>query len=504
MENNFQITNILEVKNLTKSFPGVLAVDSLNFDLFEGEIHAICGENGAGKSTFVKMLEGSYTPDEGQIILNGHEVRFNSPREAFKSGIAMVHQELMLIPHLSIAENICFPLAVLKNKRWVDWKELNNFAKLQLKKLGINYDTKILVRNLTIAQQQIISIAKALASNCKLLILDEPTSALSGKDIRHLFKILEELKKHKISIIFISHRLNEILEITDRCTILRDSRKIGTFHVKDLTEEKIAELIVGRPMKDRFPKIDIRTTNEEFLRVENLNLKNNKLLNISFHINKSEILGIVGAMGAGKTELALTLFGAYDSESRGKIFLENKEVLINSPINAIQKGISLIPEDRRGLGLIMNQGIRFNMSIAILKKINKWGLVQRKLEEISTTDFATKLRIKCTSIEQLVENLSGGNQQKVIIARWLIAQSRLIIMDEPTRGIDVGVKLEIYRLIKDLALQGKSIIFLSSEVPEICNLSHRILILYKGKIIKEANHNQLTESEVQRLLLIGR
>lgn len=496
-------TKVLEAKSLTKRFPGVLAVDNVNFDLLKGEIHGLVGENGAGKSTFVKMLDGSYRPDEGKVILNGQEIKLNSPQEANQKGIGMVYQELMLLPHLSVAENICLPWLILEKKKRIDWKELYDIASKQLKKLGIDYNVREKVSNLTVAQQQIVSIARTLASNCQLLILDEPTSALSTKDVNNLFQVMKKLKKQGVAIIFISHRLEEVLEIADRLTVLRDSRKIGTFHIGDLTEDKIAELIVGRPVRDKYPKSNITASDEELLRLENIKVKD-KLFNISLYLRKGEILGIVGALGAGKTELALILFGAYKIRSEGKIFFENKKLLVKSPENAIKKGIALVPEDRRGSGLILNNGVRFNISLPILGKINKLGFIKTKKEKNIIKDFIKKLKINCTSMEQIVETLSGGNQQKVVLSKCLAAQAKLVIMDEPTRGIDVGAKVEIYKLINELAQKGVSVILLSSEVPEICGMSDRIIVLYRGKIVKEVNHDQTNELEIQRLVLSGR
>ncbi|MDD5014689.1 MAG: sugar ABC transporter ATP-binding protein [Atribacterota bacterium] len=496
-------SKILSTKSLTKIFPGVLAVDDVSFDLLKGEIHGLVGENGAGKSTFVKMLDGSYRPDGGKIILNGQEIKLNSPQEATKNGIGMVYQELMLLSHLSIAENICLPWLILEEKKKIDWKELFNIASKQLKKLGIIYNVREKVSNLTVAQQQIVSIARALASNCQLLILDEPTSALPKEDVSHLFEVMKKLKKQNVAMIFISHRLEEVLEIADRLTVLRDSRKVGTYHIGDLTEEKIAELIVGRPVKDKYPKIYTTTSDKELLRLKNINVKD-KLFNISLNLKKGEILGVAGALGAGKTELALTLFGAYKLSAEGEIFLENRKVSIKSPEDAIKKGIALVPEDRRGLGLILNSGIRFNISLPILRSINRCGFIKNKEENEITKKFIEKMKIKCTSMEQRVDNLSGGNQQKVVLSKWLAAQSKLVIMDEPTRGIDVGAKVEIYKLVNELSKQGISIIFLSSEVPEIYGMSDRIIVLYQGKIVKEVNQNQTNELELQRLVLSGR
>jgi len=494
---------ILAVIGLTKRFPGVLAVDNVDFNLFKGEIHGLVGENGAGKSTFVKMLNGSYHPDEGEILINGKAVKFNSPRDAAQKGIGMVHQELILFPHLSIAENICIPMLMLKNVKRINWNDLYRISLNLLKKLGVRYDVKGSVNKLSIAQQQIINIAQALALNCKLLILDEPTAALSRGDVEKLFKVMKKIKKQGVTIIFISHRLHEVLEIADRVTVLRDAREVGTFHIGNLTEDKIAELIVGQPIRGKYPKILDLPTKEELLTLKDLSFKN-KLFNISFSLKKGEVIGIVGALGAGKTELAMALFGACRDKPSGEIYLENKKISIRSPEDAINKGIALVSEDRRGVGLILNQGIRFNISLPTLRNINRMGFVKREIEERTAQEYVKKLKIKCTSIEQIVENLSGGNQQKVVFARGLAVNAKLIIMDEPTKGIDIGAKIEIYELINDLVRRGIGVLLLSSEVPEVCGMADRILVLYRGKLIKEFTYDKSNEFEVQRLVLSGR
>jgi len=415
----------------------------------------------------------------------------------------MVYQELMLLPHLSVAENICLLMLILKNVKIINWDNLYKISSNFLKELGVKYNVKESINKLSIAKQQIVSIARALASNCKVLILDEPTSALSQGEIENLFKVIKKLKIQGVSIIFISHKLGEVLEIADRVTILRDSQKVGTFYIGDLTEDKITELIIGRSIREKYPKILNIPAEEELLKLKNLSLKD-KLFNISFSLKKGEILGIVGALGAGKSELAMTLFGAYREKASGEIYLGNKKVSIQSPKDAINERIALVSEDRRSAGLILNQGIRFNISLPILRNINRMGFVKIEIEKKTAQEYIKKLKIKCTSMEQLVENLSGGNQQKVVLAKWLAANAKLVIMNEPTRGIDVGAKVEIYKLINELAQRGIGIILLSSEVPEICGMSDRIMVLYQGKIVKEVARDQSNELEIQRLVLSGR
>lgn len=498
---------ILETKNLTKAFPGVLAVDHVNFNLFEGEVHSIIGENGAGKSTFVNMINGSLPPDEGAIFLDGKIVRLSSPQEAGKKGIGMVHQELLLLPSLSIAENICLEMLVKKNIKIINWNKIYEISSNILEKLGIKYNLYEPLRNLSTAEQQIVCIARALVSDCRVLILDEPTSALALKDIENLFEVIEKVKTQGVSIIFISHKLDEILKISDRITILRDSRKIETFNRGVLTEEKIIELMVGKAIEQKYPKTKKnREHKKEILKVKNLNIKN-KLSNISFSANKGEILGIVGSLGAGKSELANSLFGSYNKEEvTAEIFMENKKVYIHSPKDAINKGIALVTEDRRGEGLIISKGIRFNISLPIIRNISCYGgFVKLVTETDIAQQYCNKLSIKCTSVEQITKNLSGGNQQKVVLAKWLAANTNVLIMDEPTRGIDVGAKIEIYKLMNELSHSGVSIILFSSEIQEICEISDRIIVMFRGKFIKEfLNDHYLDKNEVQRLVLSGR
>jgi len=494
---------ILETKGIIKRFPGVVAVDKVDFDLLEGEIHGLVGENGAGKSTFVKIIDGSYQPDDGEIRLNTEKVDMKSPQDSALKGIGMVHQELMLLPHLSVAENICISWLILNKIKKINWKEIHKIAKKQLDKLGVNYNLFEPVSNLTIAQQQIVSIARSLASNCHLLILDEPTSALAQEDVEHLFDVIDNLKQHNVAIIFISHRLKEIMQIAERVTVMRDGRKVGTFFIDDLSENKITELILGRAIKEKFPKQKTMASKQKIIQLEGIKI-GDKLPNVTFDVKKGEILGIVGALGAGKSEIALSLFGSYKTQPKGRIIFDGIESTINSPADAIKKGIALVSEDRRGLGLILNQGVRFNISLPILGRISTKYFVNIQEERKIVNDFVKRLNIRCTSINQLVDNLSGGNQQKVVLAKWLAAQAKLIIMDEPTRGIDVGAKVEIYKLINELAKKGMGVILLSSEVPEVCSMADRIIVLFKGKIVKEVLYKDAHEYEIQKLVLSGR
>ena len=497
-------SEVLVSKDLTKIFPGVIAVNKINFNLLEGEIHGLVGENGAGKSTFVRLLDGSHTISEGKILLEGKEVNFHSPQIASKHGIGMVYQELMLLPHQSIAENICISKLITNNKKIVNWKEVNEIAYNKLKELGFEFDVKVKVKNLSVANQQIVAIARALVSNCKLLILDEPTSALSLKDVETLFSTMRRLKKHGVAMIFISHRLEEVLAISDRVTVFRDGEKVGTYHIGELSEDRIAELIIGRKIKEKYPKVSTQTL-DNILQVKNLNIED-KINNVSFEVKRGEILGLVGSMGAGKTEIAKFLFGAYtEKEVFGDVYIENKKVLKHSPAQSIKLGISLITEDRRNEGLILNQCVRFNCSISILRNISKYGFVDNKEDRRIAEDSVEKLNIKCTSIEQKTEYLSGGNQQKVVLAKWLATKMKVVIFDEPTKGIDVGAKIEIYKIINTLVEKGVGILVLSSEVPEICGIADRVLVLFRGKIIHEELRSDIgfDNDIIQKYVLTG-
>jgi len=495
-------SEILVTKDLTKIFSGVIAVDKVNFNLLKGEIHGLVGENGAGKSTFMRLLDGSHTISEGKIILEGKEVELNSPQSAYKHGIGMVYQELMLLPYQSIAENICISRLIKNNEKIVNWGKVNEIAYNKLKELGVEYDVKAKVRSIGVANQQMVAIARALVSNCKLLILDEPTSALSLNDVEILFSTMRQLKKHGVAMIFVSHRLEEVLRISDRVTVLRDGKKVGTYDISGLSEDRIMELIIGRKVKEKYPKVSTQTLGT-ILKVENLNIKD-KVNNVSFDIKRGEILGIVGSMGSGKTEIGKSLFGAYTREKviRG-IYLENKKILKYSPSKSIKLGIALVTEDRRNEGLILNQSIRFNCSISVLRIISKYGLVSDKNDRRISEDSVKKLNIKCTSIKQKTKYLSGGNQQKVVLAKWLATKMKVIIFDEPTKGIDVGAKIEIYKIINTLVKKGVGVLIFSSEVPEICGIADRILVLSRGKIVYEELRSKtgFKEDIIQRYVL---
>jgi len=444
------------------------------------------------------MLDGSLKPDEGEIFIHGKSVNLESPKAAMLQGITMIPQELDLLPHLSIAENIMFYQLSVGYKQ-VSWKQLIETASQKLEELGEPFNVKQRVGKLSIAQQQIVAIAKALVSDARIIILDEPTSALGGQDIERFFTVLRKLKNQGISMIFISHRLNEVLEVADCLTVLRDGCNLGTYQKGALTEARLSELIVGRPVSDKYPRVECKQGGE-VLRVENLSI-GGKLHKVSFVLKEGEVLGIVGALGAGKSELALALFGGIPVVVNGEVLLKGEKISLSCPAKAIAKGFALVPEDRRRMGLIFNKSIRFNITLSSLKWLSRSGFVIGKLEREISTRLVYDLGIKCRDIEQIVEYLSGGNQQKVVIAKGLVARSRVIILDEPTRGIDVGAKVEIYNLINKLKRQGVGVLLLSSDVNELCGVADRILVLIQGRVVREFSRAEASEREIQQLVL---
>jgi len=498
-------TEILVLHQVSKQFFGITALDGVSFKLRAGEIHGLLGENGAGKSTLMKILDGALLPDGGDIILKGKPVQFLSPEDARQQGIAMVYQELNLLPHLSVAENIFISSLPRTRTGLIDWKQLYLSAKQSLERLGLRVteaDVKVRLESLSVAQQQIVAIARALSTNCQVLILDEPTSALPQHDVDNLFRVMRTLKNQGVSVVFISHRLQEVLEITDRITVLRNGRTVGTLETHEADEDTLAEMIAGRSIKEKYPKVQTSAT-DTLLELQSVCVKN-KLDNVSFTMKKGEILGIVGLLGAGKTEIARAIFGVYGGNPglmTGNILLEGKEMRIRSPEEAIDLGVGLVPENRSTEGLLLNQSIGFNTSLPALKSLSRAGFVRQGEEGSMVERLIQRLHIKCFSPAQLARSLSGGNQQKVVLAKWLMNRARLVILDEPTRGIDVGAKVEVYNLINDLVQQGVGVLILSSEVPEIHGMADRILVLNRGRIIERFRRGEVDEQELQRLVM---
>jgi len=491
---------LLTVEGVSKSFPGVQALKDVQLNLNSGEVLALVGENGAGKSTLMKVLSGIYKRDEGIIKLNNKEINVEGPLQAQKLGIAIIHQEMNLMPHLTVAQNI---LIGREPRKWFgiacDDKELNRRAKILLDELSLSLEPTQVVGNLTVAKQQMVEIAKALSYDSKIIIMDEPTSALTQSETEVLFKIINNLRKSGKGIIYISHRMEELTKISDRITVFRDGKYIDTLVTKDTQISKIISLMIGREVaQDLRPETVRKFSDKEVaLEVKGLSTKN-LLKDISFQLHKGEILGFAGLMGAGRTELALAIVGK-DQITEGQIIVDGKNVKINNPSDAVSNGIGYLSEDRKRFGVLLNQDVKFNIVLSNLRKItSKFGFVNNNQSRVSSTAAVKNLSIRTPSIDQMVKNLSGGNQQKVVIGKWLTRETDVLIFDEPTRGIDVGAKDEIYKLLQELANQGKSIIMISSELPEILRMSDRILVMCEGRVTgilsnKEADQNLIMQ-----------
>ena len=486
---------LLEMKQICKRFPGVQALRNVSIAVCGGEIHALIGENGAGKSTLMNNLSGVYPEDSGEIYLNGHRVKISNLQEAQKLGISIIFQEFNLIPHISIGENIFFGRFPQGFCGRVNWDKLFNDAKQILTSLEIGLDPRSLIKDLSVADQQMVEIAKVLSLQSQVLIMDEPTSALTQKEIDILFALMKKLKNQGVAIIFISHRLEEVKEIADRITILRDGEKVCTAEAKNLTREEIANLMVGREMETMFPKQEAKI-GQTILEIKNF-CRKGKLNNISFCLRRGEILGIYGLVGAGRTELARAIFGE-DSVDTGDILIEEEPVTFYSPYDAVHAGIGMVPEDRSRQGLLLTQSVEFNISLPSLINYASFGKMNKKLVLERASKQVKALNIKTPSLDQKVMYLSGGNQQKVVLAKWLELEPRILILDEPTRGIDVGAKAEIYSLISNLAQKGFGVIMISSELPEILGMSDRILVMNKGRITAQFNRE---EAEPQKIIM---
>lgn len=471
---------ILEMKNITKTFPGVKALDNVNLKVKKGEIHSLCGENGAGKSTLMKVLSGIYPYGdyEGEILYNGKTCKYKDVKDSEHDGIVIIHQELALSPYLSIGENIFMGNEIAKHGV-IDWNEVRIRTKELLAKVGLNEDPDTIVNTLGVGKQQLIEIAKALSKDVKLLILDEPTASLNEDDSENLLNLMLELKSNGITSILISHKLNEVSKVCDSITVLRDGATIETLDatVEKISEDRIVKGMVGRELTERYPK-RVSKIGDVLFEVNNWNVyhpdySDRKVVdNVNIKVKKGEVLGIAGLMGAGRTELAMSIFGrSYGQKISGSIKKQGKEIHIKNVQDAIDNGIAYVTEDRKEAGLNLIDDIRHNISISSLGKISKYGVINDQIEILAAEDFRKSMKIKTPSITQITGNLSGGNQQKVVLSRWVYAEPDLLILDEPTRGIDVGAKYEIYTIINDLVNQGKAVIVISSELPEVLGLS---------------------------------
>lgn len=496
---------ILDFIDVTKRFPGVIALDKASFQVRAGEIHGLCGENGAGKSTLMKILSGVYSHGtyEGTIIYGGDEMKLgeSSIREAAEKGIAIVYQELTLVPTMTVGENVFLGREPLTHGA-IDWNRLYADTREILAKYELDIQPQDVVKNLGVGKMQMVEIAKALSENAKILILDEPTSALSEAEVEKLIDILKTLKTHGITCIYITHKLEELFRVTDTVTVLRDGKVITTQPTSDLSIEKLVKFMVGREMKERFPKGN-RIPGEIVFEVENLQAKDpndagRTILNgISFNVRKGEILGIAGLMGSGRTELVMTLFGEFAKISAGKIVLMGRELRPESARQAIDAGISLVPEDRKGMGLVLIQSILKNISLPNLDQFAGFMRIDADAELAASMQQAKNLMIKAPSLDAQVETLSGGNQQKVVISKWLLSVPVVLIMDDPTRGVDVGAKYEIYKLMNDLAERGVAIIMISSDMEEVLGMSDRVMVMCRGR---SAGILPIAEASMERIM----
>ncbi len=494
---------VLQAKGISKRFGGIKALDNVSLDIYKGQVNAIVGENGAGKSTLMKVLTGIYQDYDGQIILDGHKITFINPKEGQNNGITIIHQELNLIPYLSVAENVFLGREFINRFGLIDYKKMYSETKKLLKRLDLNINPRIQVSSLKIGQQQIIEIAHALSLDARIVIMDEPTSAISDHEIKVLFDLIRSLKAQGVAIVYITHKLDELFEIADSVTVLRDGKLIGSSSIDDVTHDDIVRMMVGRDIKDFFIKSNV-TKSEEVFSVRDMCLAHARrqddyvVNHVSFTVKAGEVLGLFGLMGAGRTELLETIFGLHPKRSSGSIFIDGREVKVNSPSEAINFGIGFITEDRKLEGLVSLMTVAASISLASIEQTERFGFLSATLETRLAQDYVERLRIKTPSVQQIVENLSGGNQQKVIIAKWLATNPRILLLDEPTRGIDVNAKNEIYRLISELTQEGLAIVMVSSELPEIMAIADRIIVLSEGKQTTEFSHLQATEELIMK------
>ncbi len=492
---------ILEAKNITKTFPGVVAVNDVSFSVKEGIVTAIVGENGAGKSTLMKILAGVYSDYIGKILLKGKEVRFKNPREAIDAGIMLIPQELDLVPNLTVMENIHLGREPLDFWGLVNYRKMYVQTKDLLSKVRLKIDPKKKVGDLSTGQQQLVAIAKALASQAMIIIMDEPTSAISEKEIENLFVIVRDLRQQGKAILYISHKLDEVFAIADEIMIMRDGRLVARGSIKDFSYDDVVRLMVGRSIEKFYVK-EKSEVGDEVLRVENMSVldPDKKYLivdDVSFSVRKGEILGVYGLIGAGRTELMEATFGFYHpSRVSGNVFIEGKRISVKTPIDAIRAGIGYVPEDRKLSGLILQLTVLVNFSLPSLKNLSKFGFIQLNQEKDLAREYVRRLGIKTTSLNQFVENLSGGNQQKVVLAKWLALRPKVLLLDEPTRGIDVNTKSELYSLISELARAGLGIVLVSSELPEVLAMSDRIMVMSEGKKTAEFTREEASEEKL--------
>lgn len=488
---------LLSAEGIRKEFPGVVALDDVEFKLKRGTVHALMGENGAGKSTLMKILAGIYTPDKGEVRLKGVDIRLQSPLDALENGIAMIHQELNLMPFMTVAENIWIRREPKNRFGFVDHGEMNRITARLFDRLKIKIDPEIEVRHLSVANRQMVEIAKAVSYESDVLIMDEPTSALTEREVAHLFEIIRDLRSQGIGIVYITHKMNELFEIADEFSVFRDGKYIGTHASSDVTRDDIIRMMVGREITQMFPKEEV-PIGDVVLSVNNLTL-DGVFRDVSFDVRAGEILGIAGLVGSGRSNVAETLFGVTPA-SAGTIAIDGKTLSIDSPNTAIKNRMAFLTEDRKDTGCLLILDILENMQIAVLQdRFVMAGFVSEKQITAACEEMSRKLRVKTPNLQERIENLSGGNQQKVLIGRWLLTNPRILILDEPTRGIDVGAKAEIHRLVTELARNGVAVLMISSEMPEVLGMSDRIMVMHEGRVTGFLDRKEATQIKVMEL-----
>ncbi|HYE66769.1 MAG TPA: sugar ABC transporter ATP-binding protein [Pyrinomonadaceae bacterium] len=489
---------VLEMRHIGKTFPGVVALDDVDFELRRGEVHILLGENGAGKSTLMKILSGAYQKSAGQIVLDGAEVEIKNPKHAQTLGISTIYQEFNLIPHLSVGENIFLGREPARLPGLIDQRAIFQAATHALSGLGLSLDPRKLVKELRVAEQQMVEVAKALSLDARILIMDEPTAALTEHEIAELFATIRRLKDKGVAIVYISHRMEELFEIGDRVTVLRDGRSVGTYDVRGMSKSELIRLMVNRELTDLFPK-ERAERGREVLRVEGLSTQGG-LKDISFSLYEGEVLGLAGLLGAGRTELARAIFGL-DQITSGTIYINSSPQRITSPRRAINSGIGFLTEDRKSQGLVLPLSVKENLCLSSMDKFSSWGVMDTKEEQRAAGRYVKDLRIRTPSLDQKVVFLSGGNQQKVVLSKWLCSEARVFIFDEPTRGVDVGAKAEIYQLMNRLTASGVAIIMISSEMLEVLGMSDRVLVMRGGRIVCEFSAQEATQERILQCAL---
>ncbi len=496
MDNSFKS---LSLKNIKKEFPGVLALDDVSLEAKAGSVHALMGENGAGKSTLIKILAGAYNKDQGRILFDDKEVNIDNPNDSLNLGIKVVYQEIALIPEFTVGENIFLEKFPVNSLGIVNWKKLYNDCNNLLKKIGFNLNVKEKVANLSISEQQIVEIARAIFQNASVVVMDEPTSSLTPNEIEKLFEVIENLKKNNIAIIYITHKIDEIFKIANEVTVLRDGKLISHRDIKDTSEEILIQDMVGRKVEQKFDR-PVKSFDKVLMNIKNISTKS-KLKDISFNLYKGEILGFFGLMGAGRTELAKAIYG-YDNISNGTVEIDGQTLKKFNTQTMVKNGVGYVTEDRKGEGIIKDMNLRENMSLPSLEIFEKLFTINKIKEKKISNEYIDKFEVKTPSSERLITLLSGGNQQKILLSRWLIRNLKIIILDEPTRGVDIGAKTEILRLINDLAKDGLSVILMTSEMNDLLTLSDRIIVMAGGKISKEFDRNEATQEEIFKASVI--